>query len=45
MNVSETKSADIRCTPMYQRMIGVGRVVKNIRGQQKWGSSGRKREI
>ena len=44
MNVHERIFADIRCTLMYQRMIGVGCVVKIIHAQKKKGVSGRKRE-
>ena len=33
MNVHERIFADIRCTLMYQRMIGVVRVVKSIHAQ------------
>ena len=44
LNVREKIFADIRCTLMYQRMIGVVRVVKSIHAQKKRGTSGRKKE-
>ena len=44
MNVCEKISTDIKCTPMYQRMIYVDWVVKSIHAQKKRGASWRKRD-
>ena len=40
MNVCERIFADIRCTLMYQRMIGVVCVVKSMDAQKRGGPQG-----